>query len=68
MGLSDRDRLIQLVQTTEDVGGATALLARSDSRYVPRDVRERITRVRQELSQIFGEMMRELRATAEDLP
>jgi hypothetical protein len=67
VSLSDRDRLIQLVQTTEDVGGATALLARSDSRYVPRDVRERITRVRQELSLIFGEMMRELRATAEDV-
>ena len=67
MSLSERDRLIQLAQTIEDIGGATALLARTDSRYVPQAFRARITQMRQDLSVLFGDMLRELRAIEGDL-
>lgn len=63
MGLSDRDRFIHLAQDAECIGGATALLQRSDHRYVPQAIRDRLTRVRQELSLIFSELTRELRLT-----
>lgn len=66
MSLSDRDRLIQMAQTIEDVGGATALLQRCDHRYVPHVAREQLTNVRQKLSLLFGELTRELCTIAED--
>jgi hypothetical protein len=61
----DRDRFIQLAQIAESVGGATALLQRNDHRYVPIAIRNRLTRVREDLSLIFSELTRELRATEE---
>lgn len=67
MSLSERDRLIQMAQTIEDVGGAIALLARSDSRYVSSTIRARLTKVRQDLSVLFSDMLRDLRAIEGDL-